>query len=235
MLPRWTRPDGETPDDTVTCLPSPACRMASSAARVTQSVGRRTCRETLPEERPSWRVSSTSVLRPARRAERVLRAQRGGRTEVIARRQRAERARGTDERRSRPLSPLRRSSTPPTQPRTEWAAGAEPPRGPDAGTSLPWSHCPVRATWLSDACGTNMPCMSRADRRGVRRAAGTVLTALGLTLEEERQYQQLLPLSGGPAADVATVLGTTEEALAGRLAPCSSAAWSAWRATDWSC
>ena len=124
-----------------------------------------------------------------------------------------------DERRSCPLSPLRRSSTPPTQPRTEWAAGAEPPRGPDAGTSPPWSHCPVRATWLRNACGTNMPSMTRADRRGVRRSAGSVLTSLGLTLEEERQYQQLLPLSGGPAADVATVLGTTEEELGERLAP----------------
>ena len=64
-----------------------------------------------------------------------------------------------------------------------------------------------------------MPNMTRADRRGVRRSAGSVLTALGLTLEEERQYQQLLPLSGGPAADVAIVLGTTEEELGERLAP----------------
>src|SRR5215207_5338329 len=43
MLPRWTRPDGDTPDETVTCLaspcPRPECLMASSAARVTQSVG----------------------------------------------------------------------------------------------------------------------------------------------------------------------------------------------------
>ena len=64
-----------------------------------------------------------------------------------------------------------------------------------------------------------MPNMTRADRRGVRRSAGSVLTSLGLTLEEERQYQQLLPLSGGPAADVAIVLGTTEEELGERLAP----------------
>lgn len=61
--------------------------------------------------------------------------------------------------------------------------------------------------------------MTRADRRGARRRPGSVLTALGLSLEEERQYQQLLPLSGGSAADVATVLGTTEAALSERLGP----------------
>src|SRR3954452_10717525 len=39
-LPRWTRPEGLMPDDTVTTeAPSPACRTASSAARVTQSCG----------------------------------------------------------------------------------------------------------------------------------------------------------------------------------------------------
>lgn len=61
--------------------------------------------------------------------------------------------------------------------------------------------------------------MSPPDRRGVRRSAGSVLTVLGLTVEEERQYQQLLPLSGGPAADVATVLGTREADLGERLRP----------------
>jgi CRP-like cAMP-binding protein len=57
--------------------------------------------------------------------------------------------------------------------------------------------------------------MSRAGRR----AATSVLTALGLSPEEERRYQQLLPLSGGPIADVATVLGTTSERLPDDLAP----------------
>ncbi len=56
--------------------------------------------------------------------------------------------------------------------------------------------------------------MSRAGRR----SATSVLTALGLTPEDERRYQQLLPLSGGPLADVATVLGTTSERLPDELA-----------------
>ena len=80
-----------------------------------------------------------------------------------------------------------------------------------------------------------MPNMTRADRRGVRRSAGSVLTALGLTLEEERQYQQLLPLSGGPAADVATVLGTTEEELGERLAPLLERGLVSLEGTGWSC
>jgi DNA-binding CsgD family transcriptional regulator len=45
----------------------------------------------------------------------------------------------------------------------------------------------------------------------------SVLTALGLTAEEERLYQQLLHLSGGSLADVATVLGTTSDRLAERI------------------
>ncbi len=57
--------------------------------------------------------------------------------------------------------------------------------------------------------------------RHVRRRPTSVLTALGLEPEEERQYQQVLPLSGGPVADVATVLGTSPDRLPewlGRLA-----------------
>ena len=92
-----------------------------------------------------------------------------------------------------------------------------PREGQTPRRRCPSSHCPVRATWLRNACGNNMPTMTRADRRGARRSAGSVLTALGLGLEEERQYQQLLPLTGGPAGDVATVLGTTEAALPERL------------------
>ena len=61
--------------------------------------------------------------------------------------------------------------------------------------------------------------MTRADRRGARRSAGSVLTTLGLGLDEERQYQQVLPLTGGSAGDVAAVLGTTEAALPERLEP----------------
>ena len=62
-----------------------------------------------------------------------------------------------------------------------------------------------------------MPTMVRNPRRGPT----SVLTALGLEPEEERQYQQVLPLSGGPVADVATVLGTSPDRLPewlGRLA-----------------
>jgi DNA-binding Lrp family transcriptional regulator len=44
--------------------------------------------------------------------------------------------------------------------------------------------------------------------------ATSVLTALGLTAEEERLYQQLQYLSGAPLTDVATVLGTTTNRLA---------------------
>jgi DNA-binding CsgD family transcriptional regulator len=47
----------------------------------------------------------------------------------------------------------------------------------------------------------------------------STLTALGLTAQDERVYQQLLPLSGGPLQDVATVLGVSEARLADRLAP----------------
>ncbi|MEO6510299.1 MAG: helix-turn-helix domain-containing protein [Nocardioides sp.] len=55
--------------------------------------------------------------------------------------------------------------------------------------------------------------MSRAGRR----TATSVLTALGLSPEDERRYQQLLPLSGGPVEDVATVLGTTSDHLSDGL------------------
>jgi DNA-binding CsgD family transcriptional regulator len=44
------------------------------------------------------------------------------------------------------------------------------------------------------------------------------LTALGLSAEEERSYQQLLPLSGGRLEDVATVLGVPADRLPERLA-----------------
>lgn len=46
-----------------------------------------------------------------------------------------------------------------------------------------------------------------------------MLTALGMGAEDERRYQQLLPLSGGPVEDVATVLGTTTARLPDDLAP----------------
>ena len=59
-----------------------------------------------------------------------------------------------------------------------------------------------------------MPTVSRSTRRSVN----SVLTALGLGPAEERIYQQLAPLSGGPLADVANVLGTTTGQLPDRLA-----------------
>jgi DNA-binding CsgD family transcriptional regulator len=43
--------------------------------------------------------------------------------------------------------------------------------------------------------------------RNARRGVTSVLTALGLGPDEERIYQQLLPLSGGKLSDVATVIG----------------------------
>jgi DNA-binding CsgD family transcriptional regulator len=54
-----------------------------------------------------------------------------------------------------------------------------------------------------------MPAVPRAARRTVT----SVLTALGLGADDERRYQQLLPLSGGPVGDVATVLGTSPDRL----------------------
>lgn len=51
----------------------------------------------------------------------------------------------------------------------------------------------------------------------VRRTVVSALTALGLTSDEERWYQQLLPLSGGPLEEVASALGTTLEGLPRRL------------------
>ncbi len=60
--------------------------------------------------------------------------------------------------------------------------------------------------------------MVQARRRATRGGVTSVLTALGLSPEDERRYQQLLPLSGGPLADVATVLGTTPARLPEQLA-----------------
>lgn len=54
-----------------------------------------------------------------------------------------------------------------------------------------------------------------------RRRAESVLSALGVSAADERRYQQILPLSGGSAASVATALGVHRaelgEALAGLL------------------
>ena len=49
----------------------------------------------------------------------------------------------------------------------------------------------------------------------------STLTALGLSAQEERAYQQVLPLSGGKLSDVATVLGVTAKQL-----PNGSRRWS---------
>ena len=70
------------------------------------------------------------------------------------------------------------------------------------------------------------PCVSPAGdrRRPHQRCVTSVLTALGLSPEEERRYQQLLPLSGGPLADVATVLGTTPTGCPSSWPRCSTAA-----------
>lgn len=84
---------------------------------------------------------------------------------------------------------------------------------PDAVGSC--SHCPVRATWLRNACGTNVPPVTRA----ARRTPTSVLSALGLGAEEERRYQSVLPLSGGPLDEVATVLGTSRDRLVENLQP----------------
>ena len=59
----------------------------------------------------------------------------------------------------------------------------------------------------------------RGMSRGVRRGATSVLTALGLSPEEERRYQQLLPLTGGSLGDVATALRTTPDQLQELLTP----------------
>ena len=55
--------------------------------------------------------------------------------------------------------------------------------------------------------------------RDSRRAVSSTLTALGLSAQEERAYQQVLPLSGGKLSDVATVVGVTAKQLPERLAP----------------
>jgi len=51
----------------------------------------------------------------------------------------------------------------------------------------------------------------------VRRPAESVLTALGLSPDDERRYQHLLPLSGGPVGDVAVAIGTDADGLRDRL------------------
>ncbi len=56
--------------------------------------------------------------------------------------------------------------------------------------------------------------MSRSARRGVT----SVLSALGLGAQDERRYQQLLPLSGGPVSEVARAVGMTERQLRASLA-----------------
>jgi DNA-binding CsgD family transcriptional regulator len=51
-----------------------------------------------------------------------------------------------------------------------------------------------------------------------RRRSATVLSALGLSEDDERRYQQVVSLSGTPVAGVAAALGTSVEHLAGPLA-----------------
>ena len=58
----------------------------------------------------------------------------------------------------------------------------------------------------------------RVERRGARHAVTSTLTALGLSPEEERAYQQLLPLSGGQLSDVASVVGEPVARLPEQLA-----------------
>jgi DNA-binding CsgD family transcriptional regulator len=55
--------------------------------------------------------------------------------------------------------------------------------------------------------------------RAARRSVTSVLTALGLSPEDERVYQQLAPLSGGPVADVARAVGTSATRLRQMLEP----------------
>jgi hypothetical protein len=58
----------------------------------------------------------------------------------------------------------------------------------------------------------------RVERRGGRQTVTSTLTALGLSAEEERAYQQLQPLSGGKLSDVAAVIGVPAARLPDRLA-----------------
>lgn len=59
-------------------------------------------------------------------------------------------------------------------------------------------------------------------RRDPRSGASSVLTALGLSRQEERLYQRVLPLSGRPVGAVAGALGVEVDGLAGLLAPLES-------------
>jgi len=56
-----------------------------------------------------------------------------------------------------------------------------------------------------------------------RRRAVSVLSALGLSTEDERRYQQVVPLSGSRPAEVATVLGVDTDRVAETLAGLTAA------------
>jgi DNA-binding CsgD family transcriptional regulator len=64
-----------------------------------------------------------------------------------------------------------------------------------------------------------MPLVRSQRDRATRRGVTSVLTALGLGPEDERVYQQLVPLSGGPLVDVARAVGTSVTRLREMLAP----------------
>ena len=59
--------------------------------------------------------------------------------------------------------------------------------------------------------GTKMPAVAR-------QRAGSVLSALGVSADDERRYQQLLPLSGSSVGDVAGALGVEQDRVAAVLA-----------------
>src|SRR3954452_4617037 len=50
------------------------------------------------------------------------------------------------------------------------------------------------------------------------RRAESVLSALGVSAEDERRYQQVLPLSGAPVSTVATALGVHPDDVGAALA-----------------
>jgi DNA-binding CsgD family transcriptional regulator len=56
------------------------------------------------------------------------------------------------------------------------------------------------------------------ERRVSQQAVTSALTAIGLSPDEERAYQQLLPLSGGTLSDVAAVVGVPTRRLPEQLA-----------------
>src|SRR3954452_18372333 len=64
---------------------------------------------------------------------------------------------------------------------------------------------------LAAVTGTKLPPMPR-------KRAESVLSALGVSAADERRYQQVLPLSGAPVANVATALGVHAEDVGGALA-----------------